>query len=84
MLYLGARTVKWTTHDPYLNSSESDSNLYTNFEFCEEKIPWHSKDILIYKAKQFMMTKTIPKKILHILEEVACVVQVGDIEQATV
>ena len=29
--------VKWTTLDIYLGSSESDSKLYTNFEFCEEK-----------------------------------------------
>ena len=34
---LGASTIKWTTLDPCLVFSESDSKLYTNFEFCEEK-----------------------------------------------
>ena len=28
--------VKWTAPDLYLGSSESDTNMYTNFEFCEE------------------------------------------------
>ena len=35
-LDMGASTVKWTTLDPYLVLSESDSILCTNFEFCEE------------------------------------------------
>ena len=35
---MGASTVKWTTLDPCTGLSESDSKLYTNFEFCEEKI----------------------------------------------
>ena len=35
---MGASTVKWTCPDPCLVLSESDSKLYTNFEFCEEKI----------------------------------------------
>ena len=34
---MGASTVKWTTHDPCLVLSESDSFLCTNFEFCEQK-----------------------------------------------
>ena len=34
---MGASTVKWTTLDPCLVFSESDSKLYTSFEFCEEK-----------------------------------------------
>ena len=34
---MGASTVKWTTLDPYLVSSESDSILYTNLEFYERK-----------------------------------------------
>ena len=33
----GASTVKWTNLDPCLMLSESDSKLYTNFEFGEEK-----------------------------------------------
>ena len=28
--------VKWRALDPYLDSSESDSKLYTNFELCGE------------------------------------------------
>ena len=28
--------VKWTTPEPVVGLSESDSKLYTNFEFCEE------------------------------------------------
>ena len=35
--------VKWTTLDPFLVFSESDSKLYTNFEFCEEKSHRHIK-----------------------------------------
>jgi hypothetical protein len=30
--------VKWITPNPCLVLSERDSKLYTNFEFCEEKI----------------------------------------------
>ena len=32
-----ASKVKWTSPNPYLVWSESDSKLYNNFEFCEEK-----------------------------------------------
>ena len=52
--------VKWTAPDPCLVLSESGSILCTNFEFCEEKNHRHLKNILIYKAKQFIMTKTNP------------------------
>ena len=31
--------------------------------FIERKNYRHSKNILIYKAKQFMMTKAIPRKV---------------------
>ena len=31
-------TVKDTTPLPYIGSSESDSKLYTNFEFVKEKL----------------------------------------------
>ena len=34
---LGASMVKWTTLDPCLVFSDSDSKASTNFEFCEEK-----------------------------------------------
>ena len=58
-LHSGASMVKWTTHDPYPMLSESDSKLYTAFKFCEETNHKHFKNMLIYKNKQFMMTKTI-------------------------
>ena len=60
---MGASTVKRTTPNPCLVTSKKDSNLYTNFEFCEEKNHRFKIHILIYKAKQLMMTKTIPRKI---------------------
>ena len=41
------------------------------------------KKILIYKAKQFMMTKNL-RKGLNILEDDASGVQVGDIEPMNV
>ena len=41
-------------------------------------------NILIYKAKQFMMTKNIPRKVLNILEDNASGVWVGGIEQVNV
>jgi hypothetical protein len=33
----GANTVKYTTPSACIGSSESDSKLYTNVEFCEGK-----------------------------------------------
>jgi hypothetical protein len=39
---------------------------------------------MIYKAKQFYDDKRISKKSLHILEDSASGVQVGDIEQMIV
>ena len=43
-----------------------------------------NENTLNYKAKQFMLTKTIRRKNLHILEDDARGVQVGDTEQAIV
>ena len=63
--------------------SESNSILYIKFEFCEEKNQWHIKFMLIYKAKQLWWQKN-SKKNLHILEDGASGVQVGDIEQVIV
>ena len=40
--------------------------------------------ILIFKAKQLMMTKNNSKKSLHTLEDCANGVQVGDIEEVTI
>ena len=47
------------THTSCIGLSESDSKLYANFEFCEEKNHKHleKKNTLIYKAKQFMLKK---------------------------
>jgi hypothetical protein len=42
---------------------------------------FETEGVLIYKAKQFMVTKKNSKKILHILEDGASGVQVGDIKQ---
>ena len=33
----GASTIEYTTPLPRIGLSESDSKLYTNFEFCEGK-----------------------------------------------
>jgi hypothetical protein len=60
---------------------ESDSKLYANFEFCEEENHKHFINMLLYKAKQIMMTRKHYKKSLHILEDGTSGVQVGDIEQ---
>ena len=59
----GASTVKWTTLDPCSGLSESDPKLYTNFEFYEVEVHKHLENILIYKAKQFMFTKTISNNV---------------------
>ena len=64
---------------PCLVFNESDSKLYTNIEFCEEGNHRHFKNILIYNDD----TK-VSKESLHILEDGASGVQVGDIEQVTI
>jgi len=43
----------------------------------------HSRNIMIYKAKQFMMTKHFQGS-LHILEDGASGVKIGNIEQVIV
>ena len=60
---MGASIVKWTSYDLCLVFSESDSKLYTYFEFCEEKIMDIIKNMLIYITKQIMMTKKFPRKV---------------------
>ena len=37
-----------------MGTSESDLQLYTNLEFCEENIHKNLGNILIYKVKQFI------------------------------
>ena len=66
---LVASMVKWTTPEPCIGlcesdpKSESDSKIYIDFEFCEEKIINNlKKNKLIYKAKQIMLTKIISRK----------------------
>ena len=82
---MGASRVKWITPNSCLVLSESDSELYTNFEFCEEA---NHRDILktywFTKPSQLWWPKKLQRKSLHILEDGTSVVQVGDIEQVTV
>lgn len=52
------------------------SDIYTNFESCEEKKSQILKRILIYKSKGSMVTKRKVKKSLHILEGNASGMQV--------
>ena len=53
---LGASMVKWTTLDPCSGLSDSDSKLYTTFEFYEIDLHKHLENIWIDKAKQIMFT----------------------------
>ena len=79
---LGASTVKRTTPNPYLVLSESGSILCINFEFVKNNLI-HFKNMLIYKAEQFMMIIFL-KKIQDNLEDgVSGVtgVQVGDMNK---
>ena len=76
--------VKWTTLDPSLVLSESNSKHSTNFKFLWrkqivdiEKIYWSTK------SKIFLWQKN-SKESWYILEDGASVVQVGGIEQANV
>ena len=57
-----ASTVKWIAPNPCIYLSESDSKLYTNLDCCEEKNHKHSKNMLMYKAKQFFLTKKFKNK----------------------
>ena len=60
---------------PYIDLNESNSKLYTKYEFCEGNNLKHLKNTLIYKAKQFIFDKKI-KKYLLILENNESSVQV--------
>ena len=58
--------------------------IYTlTWNFVKKNILDIKKVILIYKAKPPMMTKK-SKQSLHILEDVASGVQVGDIKRVTI
>ena len=41
------------------------SKLYPNFEICVGENHKHLKNTLIYKAKQFMLTKIISRKVME-------------------
>ena len=69
---MGASTVKWTTPNLCPSSSSSESNLYTNLK---KNIDLQSQTIYDDKKNS--------KKGLHILEDYASGVQVGDIKQVT-
>ena len=81
---MGVSTVKWKVLEPCPILSESDSVLYINFELCKEQIHILFKNLPIYKAKQLMTIKWKLKKRLHILDDGASGVQVGDIQQVMV
>ena len=59
----GASTVKYTTLVPCISLSESDLKLYNNIKCYEGKYHKHLKNTLIYKAKQFMLTKKNLRKV---------------------
>ena len=86
----GCKHSKVDNPYPYLVFSECDSKLYTNFEFCEERNHIHFRNMIIYKAKKWWLNnnnntiKLQYNKSLHILEDDASGVQVGDIEQVIV
>ena len=64
---MGASSIKWIALDSCLVFNEDYSKLYTNFELYEEKNLRHSKNIMVYKAKQIMMTwKNSKKKSIYL------------------
>jgi hypothetical protein len=80
----GASTVNWTTLDPCLVFNESVSKSYTNFGFCEEKKTQTFQEHIDLQSQANYDDKKYSKKSLHILEDGASGVQVGDIEQMTI
>ena len=56
---MDASVVEWTTLVPCKGLSESDSKLYTNFEFCEKnhkhlwKAYWCTKPSIFFWYQQF-------------------------------
>lgn len=71
---MGASMVELIAPYQCLGSNQSDSNLYTDFELNEEKFHRCLKSIMIHKSKQFIMTKTISRKIyiFQNMVEVVC------------
>ena len=66
--------------DPCLVVSESDSKLYTNFEFCEEKIHRNFKKHIDLQSQAIYDEKKDSKKSLHNLEDCASRAQIVYIE----
>lgn len=61
---MGASTIKWTTLNPWLEFNESDSKLYINFEFCEEKNQRHlKKQIDLQSQENYNDGKKIKRKV---------------------
>ena len=69
-------TVKCTTSYLAKILSEGISQLYIDYEFSERKFHKNLKNILIYKAKHFMLIQFFFEKTLHILKDGASSVQV--------
>ena len=67
--------VKYTTQSPCIGLSESNSKIYTNFEFCAEK---NHKDLKThwFTKQAIFVDKLFFKKSLHILEDSVDNVQV--------
>ena len=79
-----ASIVKWTIHDPFLGSSKSDSKLYTNFDTLWRNSSQTFENHIDLQSQAINDDENNFKKSLHILEDGASGVQVGDIEQVIV
>ena len=60
---MGASMVKWIAHDPCLVLSDSDSKLYTNFEFCKERNRNLKNKHVELKNQAIYVDKKIPRKV---------------------
>ena len=76
LILKGTSTVKYTIALSYIDLIESNLKIYTNFEFYKVKNHKHMKNMLSYKAKQFMLIRKL-KKSQQILEDGASSVQIG-------
>ena len=63
--------------------SESDSKVYTTFDFRKEKII-HIKKKIDLQSQAIYVDKTNSKKSLHVLKDDISGMQVGNIEQVIV
>ena len=84
---MGANIVKCTTPYPCLVSNESNSKLTLTLNFVKERIVDinnNNNNHHHLQSQAIYHDKSNSKKNLHILEDGASGVQVGDIEQAIV